>query len=603
MTAGANPGPLDFGELFHTAPCGYLLTDDGGRITAVNDTFLHWSGYSRSGLLGSRLQTLMPVGDQILYSTHCIPQLGITGAVSEIAVEIIDADGGRRAALLSASRSQSSPQEAGSVRVIIFSAHERRQHERELVAALRVAEESEARRAQAEAELQRLALHDALTGLLNRAGLKARLDQVLPARAGEPGTVAALFLDLDYFKAVNDSLGHAAGDELLVSVARRLVTAAGETGTVARLSGDEFIMVDTFAGASEATGLAARLLEVLRAPMLIEALEIVTSASIGVAVAEDDADVTEELIRRAGIAMYRAKALGRNRWELHQPAESGPAVDRLRRLGELRHGISGGALRLHYQPRVDLRTGLASGVEALVRWQHPTRGLLPPSEFIDLAEESGLVRPLGAWVLEETLRQAERWREEDADAPELEFAVNLSARQLNDPDLVRIVKEALRLRRIDPSLLLLEITETALMDDPDAALESLTALRDLGVGLAVDDFGTGYSSLTYLKKFPVDELKIDRSFIMGLESDAGDAAIVGSCIDLAHAMGIRAVAEGVETLGQVQRLKAMGCDAAQGFHFSRPLPAPVLKDWLDAHSGKQRTDSRRAGADISPGEG
>lgn len=591
MTGSPGPAPIDFEELFHEAPCGYLLTDDGGRITAVNDTFLRWSGHSRSGLVGSTIQTLMPVGDQILYSTHCVPQLLIAGAVSEIAVEIIDAEGGRRAALLSASRFPAPAQEPGIVRVIIFSAHERRLYEKELVSALRAAEESEARRDRAEAELQRLALHDALTGLLNRAGLKAALDQVLPGRAGQPGTVAALFIDLDFFKAVNDSLGHGAGDELLIAVAQRLKPAAGETSTVARLSGDEFIVVDTFAGAEEATMLAARLLDVLKAPMLIEGLEIVASASIGVAVGGDPSETTEELVRRADIAMYRAKSLGRNRWELYQPAESDPTVDRLRRLGELRRGISGGALRVHYQPRVDLRTGLTSGVEALVRWQHPTRGLLPPADFIDIAEESGLVRPLGAWVLEETLRQAEKWRMEDPRVRCLEVAVNVSARQLNDPELEQIIKEALRRSGTDPSLLLLEITETALMGDPDAALESLRALKNLGVGLAVDDFGTGYSSLTYLKNFPVDELKIDRSFIMGLESDPGDAAIVGSCIDLAHAMGIRAVAEGVETAGQVQKLKALGCDLAQGFHFSRPLPAPRLKEWLDTNSG------------LSPAEG
>ena len=585
MTDTPGAGPAHFEELFHQAPCGYLMTDDGGRITAVNDTFVNWTGHSRGHLLGSKLQSLMPVGDQILYSTHCIPQLGIAGAVSEIAVEIIGADGQRRAALLSASRSPASYAEPAVVRVIIFSAHERRMYEKELVAALRAAEESEARRAEVEKELQHLALHDALTGLPNRAGLKAELDRHLAGGAAGTGTLAVLFIDLDHFKAVNDSLGHAAGDELLISVAQRLASAAAGTTAVARLSGDEFVVVDIFAGPAEATALAAGLLEVLKTPMQIEGLEIVTSASIGVAVAEAGGESLEDLIRRADIAMYRAKELGRSRWELHEPAESDPTVDRLRALGELRRGIREGALRVHYQPRIDLRSGRTSGVEALVRWQHPTRGLLPPSEFITMAEESGLVRPLGAWVLGETLKQADNWRGEGPGGANLEFAVNLSARQLNDPELVPMVEAALRLRSIDPALLLLEITETALMADPAAALESLTALKHLGVGLAVDDFGTGYSSLTYLKKFPIDELKIDRSFINGLGSDSGDSAIVGSCIDLAHAVGIRAVAEGVETPGQVQALKVMGCDLAQGYHFARPLPAPLLKEWLDANAG------------------
>ncbi|UEL27742.1 EAL domain-containing protein [Pseudarthrobacter sp. L1SW] len=582
MSGSPGPDPGHFEALFHQAPCGYLVTDDDGRITAVNDTFVRWSGHSRSHLLGQKLQAFMPVGDQILYSTHCIPQLGINGAVSEVAVEIIGADGGRRAVLLSASRSAATGEEPRSVRVIIFSAHERRMYEQELVSALRAAEESEARRALAEKELHRLALHDALTGLPNRTGLKAKLDAVRANRAPGKDVLAVLFIDLDHFKAVNDSLGHAAGDELLIAVTQRLFPAGQGTRIVARLSGDEFVVVDTFADPQEATSLAAGLLDVLKAPMRIEGLEIVTSASIGVAIASDGDETIDDLVRRADIAMYRAKELGRGRWELHRPADSDPTVDRLRALGELRHGISDGALRVHYQPRVDLRTGLASGVEALVRWQHPTRGLLPPSEFITMAEESGLVLPLGAWVLDETLKQAASWRSEGRCGAELEVAVNLSARQLNDPGLVATVDDALRLRKVDPAVLLLEITETALMADPSAALESLTALKDLGVGLAVDDFGTGYSSLTYLKRFPIDELKIDRSFISGLDSDKGDAAIVGSCIDLAHAVGLRAVAEGVETAGQLRTLKVMGCDLAQGFHFARPLPAPLLKEWLDA---------------------
>ena len=584
MTDTAGRPVVNFEALFHQAPCGYLVTDDGGRIAAVNDTFVRWTGYSRTTLLGTKLQFLMPVGDQILYATHCIPQLGITGSVSEIAVDIVGADHIRRPALLSASRFAAAGQESGSIRVIIFSAHERRLYETELVSALRAAEESDAKRALAEQELRRLALHDALTGLPNRAGLKARFGAAPHGGTRERKSLAALFIDLDHFKAVNDSLGHSAGDNLLVSVAGRLAAAVQASGAVARLSGDEFVVVDELAGTDDATALAASLLDVMAAPMHLEGLEIVISASIGIAVAQGGDDTVEDLIRRADIAVYRAKERGRNRWELHRPAPSDPAVDRLRALGELRRGIGEGALRVHYQPRIDLRTVRASGVEALVRWQHPTRGLLPPSEFIAMAEESGLVRPLGAWVLDETLKLAESLRRNDHHGAGLEFAVNLSARQLNDPGLVDMVEGALERRSMDPALLLLEITETALMSDPGAAVESLNALKNLGVGLAVDDFGTGYSSLTYLKKFPVNELKIDRSFIMGLGLDTGDGAIVGSCIDLAHAVGIRAVAEGVETSGQAQALQDMGCDLAQGYLFARPLPEPQLREWLASHA-------------------
>ncbi|MBT2248130.1 EAL domain-containing protein [Arthrobacter sp. BHU FT2] len=586
MTDTAGRPVANFEALFHQAPCGYLVTDDGGRIAAVNDTFVQWTGFSRAALLGRTLQSLMPVGDQILYATHCIPQLGITGSVSEVAVDFIGADGVRRPALLSASRFTPPGSDAGggtdSVRVIIFSAHERRQYEKELVSALRAAEDSDARRAQAERELQRLALHDALTGLPNRAGLKARLGELPSGGSGE--TVAAFFIDLDHFKAVNDSLGHGAGDSLLVSAAERLAAAVEGTALVGRLSGDEFVVLVALPGAEDATALAGRLLEVLAAPINIEGLEIITSASIGIAIARDGEDTVDDLIRRADIAMYRAKERGRNRWELHRPAPTDPNVDRLRALGELRRGIGEGALRVHYQPRIDLHTGRPSGVEALVRWQHPTRGLLPPSEFISMAEESGLVRPLGAWVLDETLKLAESLRRDSQAGAALEFAVNLSARQLNDPGLVSMVEGALRRTEMDPAMLLLEITETALMQDPTAALESLIALKNLGVGLAVDDFGTGYSSLTYLKKFPINELKIDRSFIMGLGSDTGDSAIVGSCIGLAHAVGIRAVAEGVETEGQVEALQTMGCDLAQGYLFARPLPEQRLREWLSANA-------------------
>lgn len=588
MTVNTGAALPDFEMWFQQAPCGYLIADDAGHLETANDTFLRWSGYALADLQGLKVQDLMPIGDQILYSTHCIPQLDIAGAVSELAVDIIGADGNRRPALLSAARFPASGQRAACVGIIIFSAHERRLFEKDLVPALRAAEESESRRASAEKELHRLALHDRLTGLLNRAGLESKLDQLLATRDEHGRTLAVLYVDLDHFKAVNDSLGHAAGDKLLVAVAARIKASARTTSTVARLSGDEFIVVDSFTSQQAATSQAEGLLATLRAPLLLEGLEVVVSASIGVAMAAKEADTMDELIRRADIALYRAKASGRNQWELHRPAEMDPTVDRLRTIGELRSGISEGALRVYYQPRVDLRSGTASGVESLVRWQHPTRGLLPPSEFIGMAEDSGLVRPLGAWVLDETLRQAGQWSQQCPTVQSLQYAVNLSARQLNDPELARMVEEALKVRSVDPGRLLLEITETALMTNPEAALASLNDLKDLGVGLAVDDFGTGYSSLTYLKKFPVDELKIDRSFIAGLGLDAGDAAIVASCIDLAHAVGLRAVAEGVETLEQVQMLKGMGCDLAQGYHFSQPLPALLLKPWLDenaAHNG------------------
>lgn len=283
-----------------------------------------------------------------------------------------------------------------------------------------------------------------------------------------------------------------------------------------------------------------------------------------------DSDTPEQLLRHADIAMYKAKSLGRNTWHLHDSHVVDPAAGKLRIIGELRHGIDRAELRVHYQPRIELSSGRVHSAEALVRWQHPVRGLLQPVQFVDIAEESGLIRKLGAWVLDEAVRQAVRGHAAQPHQTPLEMAVNLSLRQLSDPNMVTIVTDILARHSLDPALLTLEITETALMADPDAALRSLGALKTLGVVLAVDDFGTGYSSLTYLKRFPVDELKIDRSFVAGLGTDTGDTAIVASCVQLAHAVGVRAVAEGVETDVQRRALIEMGCDLAQGFYYGRP---------------------------------
>ncbi|BBE24505.1 hypothetical protein MN0502_33880 (plasmid) [Arthrobacter sp. MN05-02] len=572
----------DYEQLFQQAPCGYLITDEAWTITAANTSFLTWTGYGSDDVIGMSLPRLMPIGDRLLHSTHSAPQLQLTGRVSEVSLEILDAEGRRRAALLTAVRSIRS--DGGSeIRVIIFSAHERRQYELELVEARRRAEESEARSVRAEAGLQHLALHDSLTGLPNRAGLATILERGI-AEPLSSMKVAVLFVDLDHFKSVNDSLGHNAGDELLNIVARRLSSATRDTGTVARLAGDEFVVVEHINSLSDATALAERLLEAVNSSMVIEGLEVVCSASIGIALTDARDMDSGRLLRQADIAMYRAKARGRNTWEVHDPSESDPAVNRMRLLGELRHGIETGQLRVHYQPRMNVATSVINGVEALVRWEHPTRGLLQPIDFIDLAEESGLIRDLGARVLDEAIRQGAQWRRSAAVHAPVEIAVNLSARQLIDPQLTGIVEAALARHDFEPHLLTLEITETALMNNPAVALTVLTALKALGVGLAIDDFGTGYASLTYLKDFPIDELKIDRSFVNGLGNDDGDSAIVSSCIQLAHAVGIRAVAEGVETDSQRSTLLSMGCDLAQGYHYSRPLPPEHLTNWITSHT-------------------
>ncbi|WP_337061721.1 putative bifunctional diguanylate cyclase/phosphodiesterase [Kineococcus sp. G2] len=567
--------PGGFEALFENAPCGYLTTTDGGVVTRVNETFLTWSGHRREDLVGSAFGRLLPVGDRILWSTHSAPQLGTTGGVSEVVVEVVAADRSRLPALVTATRVPARGGAEAEVRIVVFSAPERRAHEQELIAALHRVEEADDRRAAAEADARRRALEDPLTGLPNRAGLTGHLASAL---AGPGSPVAVLVVDLDHFTVVNESLGTPAGDELLVTVAQRLRTSVRESATVARLSADEFVVVDR-CDADGARELAERLLEPLTAPVVLDGLEVVVSASIGAVVAAPGPGSAERALHDAGVAMHRAKARGRGRVEVHDPHRTDATVDRLRLLGELRRGIADGELRVHYQPRVAVHDGSVAGVEALVRWQHPVRGLLAPVEFIDLAEQSGLVRELGARVLDTAVEQAARWAR-DPGTPAIEVAVNLSTRQLTDPGLVGSVTATLNRHGLDPHLLVLEVTETALVNDPEAAAATLAALKDLGVGIAVDDFGTGYASLTYLQRFPVDELKIDRSFVTGLGVNDGDTAIVRTCVQLAHGVGVRAVAEGVETRAQLDALAAMGCDYVQGYFFSRPLTVQALQEWV-----------------------
>jgi diguanylate cyclase (GGDEF)-like protein/PAS domain S-box-containing protein len=564
----------DYADLWEHAPSGHLLLDDDGLITAVNATFADWTGHAAADLLGTPFPQLLPVGDRVLYTTHSLPQLMVTGRIAEASVQVTGADGMRHPALLSASRvaGQSAPE----TRVVLVDAQQRRRYEQELLDARRRAEEAQARIAVTEAELAALVHHDSLTGLLNRPGLlralHGRLAQDRSDRS-DGAVPTVFFLDLDGFKTVNDALGHTSGDELLQVVARRIRGASRAGADVARFAGDEFVVLDDVAP-STAGSLAERLLETLAEPVVVQGVELVVEASIGICSAElpvELPDAADLLLRRADTAMYRAKAQGAGRWEAHRPGSTDPGADRLVLLEQLRAAIRDDELRVHYQPRQHLPTGTMSGVEALVRWQHPTRGLLQPADFIDAAEESGIIRDLGAWVLGAAVEQAVRW-DAAGGSPALQMAVNLSARQLADPGLVPLVAGTLARAGLKASRLVLEITETALMSDPATALATLQQLRGLGVLLAVDDFGTGYSSFTYLKQFPVDELKIDRSFVTGMTSDPGDRAIVASCVHLAHAMGLVAVAEGVETAAQRDALRELGCDQAQGYWFSRPVP-------------------------------
>ncbi len=427
-----------------------------------------------------------------------------------------------------------------------------------------------------EAELAHQALHDPLTGLANRALLLDQLARILARRQRVAQAVALLFLDLDHFKVVNDSLGHIAGDQLLVHMAKRLGSALRPTDTVARLGGDEFVvLIDDFDDPRDPLVLAERIQHVLKAPVVVDGNEVFTTVSIGIAVATAPDDTAEGLLRDADAAMYLAKARGRDRYEIFDEDLRTQATERLQTESHLRRALEMGEIEVYYQPELALHSGVMVGAEALARWHHPVAGLLEAGAFIELAEDSGLILELGEWVLTEACRQAGEWQRERPDFP-LTIRVNLSARQIAQPDLVGQVVNALEGAGIAASSLCLEITETALMSDPAAGLKVLQDLRSLGVELAIDDFGTGYSSLSYLKRFPVDVLKIDRSFVDGLGDDPDDTAIVTAIISLGRALGLRLVAEGVETRRQLDELRRLGCDRAQGFMFARPRPAALL---------------------------
>jgi diguanylate cyclase (GGDEF)-like protein/PAS domain S-box-containing protein len=431
-----------------------------------------------------------------------------------------------------------------------------------------------------EQALEHQAFHDSLTNLANQPLFRDRVDHAVARAARYGSSLAVLFVDLDNFKTVNDSLGHTAGDDLLIAVAERLRGCLRATDTAARLGGDEFaILLEDLASPENATGSADRLLEVLRQPFMVAGNETVVGASIGIAFGVPGAS-SGELLRNADIAMYTAKRHGKDRFEIFEPAMHVVAVERLEIEADLRRALERGELTLQYQPIVALDTGRISGVEALVRWWHPKRGLLSPDLFIPVAEETGLIRELGRQVLAEACTQARRWQVEYPSDPPLTVSVNLSPRQLQCERLISHVTDALEMSGLPASSLVLEITEGAMMHDTDATIRKLEALKALGVRLAVDDFGTGYSSLSYLQRFPIDILKVDQAFVAAIDSDDDKAALVRAIVSLAKAMQLQAVAEGIETRTQADMLTRLGCDLAQGYYFARPMDGEALEDLL-----------------------
>jgi diguanylate cyclase (GGDEF)-like protein len=435
-------------------------------------------------------------------------------------------------------------------------------------------------RKRSETQLAHRALHDELTGLPNRALFLDRLGVALDRSRRTSASVAVLFLDVDNFKEVNDSLGHAAGDQVLAALAERLRAMLRPMDTVARFGGDEFtFLFEELASEREVVLIAERISRTTSVPIQHDHGQVTVTVSIGIAMVGDPNMPPETVIREADAAMYRAKELGRARYELFDEASRARAMDRLELESALRLAVERSELRVHYQPKVSLdATPVVTGFEALVRWQHPERGLLAPDQFLPLAEETGLVLPIGEFVLDQALRQLARWR---ASNPALTMSINVSSRQLEDAGLVSTLAAALRGQGTDPHTVCLEVNETAITEHPELAARVFDGLKGVGVRLAIDDYGTGLGSLANLKLLPFDALKIDRSLIGDLSHDPDQAPVIGAIVELAHALGLSVLAEGVETEAQADHLRRLGCDGAQGFLFGRPVPEDEAEKLID----------------------
>jgi diguanylate cyclase (GGDEF)-like protein len=435
-------------------------------------------------------------------------------------------------------------------------------------------------------QLRHLATHDALTGLPNRVLLDDRLTQAMAHADRAARSLAVLVCDLDRFKLINDSLGHGAGDQLLQEVAQRLTALVRSVDTVARYGGDEFVLlVSPIAEREDAIRLAARTIEALQAPVRIAGIDVHTSPSVGIAFYPGDGVSVEALLAHADAAMYCAKQRGRGNVQCFAVGMNAGAEDRVQLESDLHNAISLNQFQLYYQPKVDTTTGEVRSAEALIRWSHPVRGLIGPAEFIPLAEECGLIGAIGEWVIREACRQARAWQQTGV-AP-LRVSVNISASQFRQDGLVDSIGQALSDAGLQPRFLEVELTESAVMSDPEASIATLEQLSRMGVLVSVDDFGTGYSSMSYLRRFPIDKLKIDRVFISEIVNRPEDASIVRAIVSLAHSLRLKVVAEGVETPAQLAFLKAVGCDEYQGYHFSRPLPANEFEDLIrDAREGE-----------------
>ncbi|MET0767448.1 MAG: sensor domain-containing phosphodiesterase [Aeromicrobium sp.] len=570
-------GPF-FESVFRSAPAGFVIAAADGTIVDVNDWFSIWTGLGPDQLLGTSFLRLLPVGDRILYATRTAPLLELARLVPDIAVTILAADR-RLPATLVASLVTTDPP---LTLFLVGPRRERSFEEAQLISAVHRAEGADARRRAVEAELEHASRHDDLTGLANRIGLVAALtDRLAGVKSGDG--MGACWIGLDHFRVVVESLGRAAGDDVLKTIARRLSHRFGETALLGRVGGDEFVVV---LHETSVEHHADDILALVTEPMMADDLEIVVSASIGLAT-EAPLDPlgtagpsarAEALLSHAGTGMYAAKAAGRNRWKRSAVVNDDSVLDEIRLLGEIRAAIAADQLRLEYQPQLDVRTGRLHGFEALVRWDHPERGVIAPAGFIDVAEKSGLISQIGLWTCATAIAQAVELN--DGATRPVQMSVNISARQLGEARFADTVAALLRASDLDPRLLTLELTETGLVTDGAQMHENLRDLHAHGVQLSIDDFGTGHASFAYLNDLPIDEIKIDQSYVDGLGRSAESTAIVVSCIELAHALSVTVVAEGVETAAQLSRLTDLDCDITQGYLHSRPLRPEALRPWL-----------------------
>src|SRR5450830_276492 len=543
-----------FRVAFGQAAVGLAHVGLDGHCSRVNQKFQDIIGYSEQELLNLSVLDLIPVNER--HSTHALLGRLLGGEIQTYAKErqYIHKDGHLVWLNVSVAPISIEKGPGGFIAVI----------------------EDISQRKQFEQKLQHLAHHDALTGLSNRVLLLDRLSQAMTYANRAGRFVAVLFIDLDRFKNINDSLGHDAGDQVIVEVARRLSLNIREGDTVARLGGDEFVVVlSDIAREDEIALLAQKILDALFLPMIIQGQELSPIGSIGISVYPQDGKEGSTLLKNADAVMYQAKGFGRNNFQFYAQEMNARTLDRLKLEGGLRHALEREEFILLYQPQMDISSGEIVGVEALLRWQPLGKPMVMPNDFIPIAEETGLIVPIGEWVLRTACAQHVAWKK--LGLPEVRMAVNLSARQFRQKNLEQLVARVLREAGCGATCLELEITESVVMDNPEAAAQTLQKLSDMGVQLSIDDFGTGYSSLSYLKRFPIHSLKIDRSFVKDITTDANDAAIAKSIIALAHSMKLKVVAEGVETDEQLIFLGEQQCDHIQGYHLSRPVSPEQLQ--------------------------